>query len=826
MRERQPEHKDSEQKTARQAFVSLRTQLTIANLIVTLLAILWVGYYLLSRTQSLNTLLTEQLDKSVEQEAANRLNGLLSEGASDLNSFFSSTEKNLNTARIATETFLLQEKDASEGIYVSGSLWNANETLFALPNGSLDNPNHEVGSIFLPANGHLTSSLVQEINALKQLDSVAPIILKENSNIIALYFGGTSKETLYYPNIDLANIVPPDFDVTQRPWFVIATPEANPSRKIAWSVPYQDAALHGLVITSSAPIYDTSNRFRGVVAADVLMTSVTQAVSSIQAGETGYAFLIDQEGRIVIMPKEGYADFGIPADTPDEELVQYTLPNTVSLEMFKVVIKMVEGQRGLQKIEVNGVEKYFAYRPIPNVNYSLGIAVPTSELRKPFLTAVQALEREAATTIIFVFVILGVILAIATLVSWIASNILTTPLANLTRTASEIAAGNLAARADMKVRLAKDETTTLAETLNLMSAKVQELVATLEERVQERTSALQRRANQFQAVSEVARAAASIRDLDLLLSEVTRQISEQFGYYHAGIFLLDATAQNAVLVAANSAGGQKMLARRHQLAVEPRSIVGFVASTQSPRIALDTGADAVFFDNPDLPETCSEMAVPLKVGEQLIGVLDVQSTEKNAFSQEDIAVISTLADQVALAIENVRSFEKTQQALSKAEEAYQKYFGQSWAQFTRQMDTIGYAYKEGVVTPLNKTSTHSFADNDKGLFKLPLTLRGQTLGVLEIRSKQPKRAWKHDEMILIQAAAERAALALESAYLLEEARRRALRERVISEVTAKIGESINLKNILRTAVEELGRAIPGSEISISLQPQETDREAK
>ncbi|GAB4503769.1 MAG: hypothetical protein Fur0043_07610 [Anaerolineales bacterium] len=822
MTERQPDNQSPSKGKTRQAFIPLRTKLTIANMLVTLLAILWVGYYLLSRTQALNALLTDQLERSVEQEAANRLNGLLTEGASNLNTFFSSTEKNLQTARIATETFLLQEGDAGEGIYIAGQFWNATDVLSPLPNGSLDNPNDEVGSIFLPAHVALTGNMASEINALKQLDIIAPVILKENTNVIALYFGGTGKETLYYPNIDLANILPPDFDVTQRPWFLIANPEANPSRTMVWSVPYQDAALHGLVITTSTPIYDSSDRFRGVLAADVLMTNVTQAVSTIRAGETGYAFLIDQEGRIIILPKEGYADFGVPTDITDEELVQYTLPDTVPIEMFKIVAKMVSRQQGLQKIEVNGVEKYFAYRPIPNVNYSLGIAVPTSELRKPFSTAVQTLERETTRTLTLVFVILGIIMSIATLVSWGISNVLTTPLANVTQTAAEIAAGNLTARATIQSRRAKDEMTTLAETLNQMTEKIQELVATLEERVQERTSALQKRASQLQAVSEVARAAASIRNLDLLLPEITRQISEQFGFYHAGIFLLDAQEENAVLVAANSAGGQKMLARQHKLPIEPRSIVGFVASTKSPRIALDTGADAVFFNNPDLPETRSEMAVPLKVGEQLIGVLDVQSTETNAFSQEDIAIITTLADQVALAIENALSFEKTQQALTRAEETYQKYFGQSWVQFTRQMgEKLGYAYREGVTAPLDKTSARSFTENDNGLLRIPLTLRGQTLGLLEIRSRQPKRAWTQDEKNLAQAAAERAALALESAYLLEEARRRASRERIISEVTSKIGESINLKNILRTAVEELGRAIPGSEVSISLPPKET-----
>jgi len=815
-----PENHITQHKTPRSNFVSLRTKLIVANLFITIAAIVFVGYYLLIRTQALNTLLTEQLDKSVQQEAENRLNAALAEGASALNSFFDTTEKNLETARIATETYIEKENELADGVYVSGVLWSASETLFYLPSGSLDNPNQETGSIFIPTKTVVTEKLASEINALKQLDTIAPIILKENPNIIALYFGGKEKETLYYPNIDLANIVPANFDVTQRPWFLTASPESNPDRETVWSIPYQDAALHGLVITTSAPIYDASDKFRGVVAADVLMTSITQAVSSIQTGDTGYAFLVDKEGRVISMPKEGYADFGIPASIPDGEIVQYTLPDKVPLEMFKVVVKMTGGQRGLQIVQVNGVEKYVAYRPIPNVNYSLGIIVPVSELSQPFLAATQTLERETTTTIIFVFIVLGIVIGVATLVSWGASNLLTSPLTKLTQTASEIASGNLAAKASITTKV-KDEITTLAETLDSMSTRLSDLIFSLEERVQERTSALQKRANQLQAVSEVARAAASIRDLDLLLSDITREISEQFGFYHAGIFLLDPSEQDAILVAANSEGGKKMLARQHKLAVEPNSIVGFVASTQSARIALDTGADAVFFNNPDLPETRSEMALPLKVGQQLIGVLDVQSTKTNAFSQEDIAVISTLADQVAVAIENSRSFTETQRALAKAEETYQKYFGQAWSQFTLQTRKTGYLYKDGKTLPLD-TSVAPSTDNHDNKLSIPLVLRGQAMGMLEIRPKHTKRKWTDDELVLTQAAAERAALALESAYLLDEARRHATHERTIGEITSKIGESINVKNILRTAAEELGRAIPGSKVSIRLKPKETD----
>ena len=166
------------------------------------------------------------------------------------------------------------------------------------------------------------------------------------------------------------------------------------------------------------------------------------------------------------------------------------------------------------------------------------------------------------------------------------------------------------------------------------------------------------RARQFEAISQVVRAISSIQDLETLLPQITKVISEQFNIYHAGIFLLDDNREFAVLRAANSEGGKKMLAREHKLAVGQTGIVGFVTATGQPRIASDVGTDAVFFDNPDLPNTHSEIALPLRYAGQIIGALDVQSTKSNAFNQDDIEILITLADQVATAIKNTLALEE------------------------------------------------------------------------------------------------------------------------------------------------------------------------
>ena len=348
--------------------------------------------------------------------------------------------------------------------------------------------------------------------------------------------------------------------------------------------------------------------------------------------------------------------------------------------------------------------------------------------------------------------------------------------------------------------------------------ELDQLKKSLEERITERTAQLEKRAGQLEAISSVARSIASLQDVEELLPAITRLVSERFGYYHAGIFLVDEKRENAVLRAANSEGGRRMLARRHSLKLDANSIVGYTISRQEPRIALDVGADAVFFNNPDLPKTRSEMALPLQVGTQVIGALDVQSTSQNAFAKDDITILSTLADQVAIAIENARLFSESHMALDEAQNAFEKYVRQEWGKFGNQMKHTGFVYDGKRVTTLEESRQQEKRKNvlqtgrlslekKSSAIAVPIKLRGQTIGMLDVRSKSGQREWTQDELTLLEAAAERAALALENARLLETSQRRAVRERTIGEITSKIGAVSHLDSIMQTTVEELGRRI-------------------
>jgi GAF domain-containing protein len=178
---------------------------------------------------------------------------------------------------------------------------------------------------------------------------------------------------------------------------------------------------------------------------------------------------------------------------------------------------------------------------------------------------------------------------------------------------------------------------------------------------------LARRSTQLQTAAEVSRAANSILNPDELMRQVANLVRERFELYYAGLFLVDPTGEWtgeagrwAVLRAGTGEAGRIQLEQGHKLEIGGESMVGWCVANKQARIALDVGEEAVRFENPLLPETRSEMALPLIVRGQVIGAMTVQSTQESAFSDEDVAVLQTMADQVAVAIENARLFEQAQ----------------------------------------------------------------------------------------------------------------------------------------------------------------------
>jgi GAF domain-containing protein len=367
-----------------------------------------------------------------------------------------------------------------------------------------------------------------------------------------------------------------------------------------------------------------------------------------------------------------------------------------------------------------------------------------------------------------------------------------------------------------------------------------ELRDALEKRVNERTAELratsqqnEKRARDLETINEIAQAISTEQDLEKLLPLITSVVSERFGFYHVGIFLNDPGGQYAVLAAANSGGGQKMLQRRHQLKIGAEGIVGYVTGTGTPRFAIDVGTDAVYFNNPDLPETRSEMALPLKVAGKVIGALDVQSTESAAISNEDIATLSILAGQVGIAIENARLYETTRRSLEQTEAAYRQYVQNEWLHLAREERLSGFRYSGGNSAPLeapldlgeagrvaeagNIHQSDADAKGNPAQLAIPVKLRDQVIGVLHISAQQKER-WTEDDIDIAESVAEHLGLAIENARLFMTSANRAARERIVSDISSRISGNIHMKNILQVAAQELSQALNGSDVLIQIQP--------
>lgn len=371
------------------------------------------------------------------------------------------------------------------------------------------------------------------------------------------------------------------------------------------------------------------------------------------------------------------------------------------------------------------------------------------------------------------------------------------------------------------------------QALQETNRELKALQSTLEERVNQRTDELrqrgqdlesanlqiQRRAAQLEALAQVMQAITSVRDLGELLPRIASVISDKFGFYHVGVFLLDEVNEYAILSAANSEGGQKMLARRHRLRVGAEGIVGFVTAHGEPRVAMDVGRDPVFFNNPDLPTTHSELALPLRMQSQIIGALDVQSTETAAFTDEDVQMLSLLADQVSLAIETARLFDETRVALAEAEAVSRQFTREAWSRVPVEHNLIGYRYSVAGAAPLTEPVGLATADkgrsrpSETGQVAVPIQLRGETIGTLVIQPPSGDEL-NQDQIDLIKAVAERVALSAENARLFEETTRRAERERLVSDITGRIRSNTDPQAMIQTAIDELRKALGATRVEV------------
>ncbi len=407
---------------------------------------------------------------------------------------------------------------------------------------------------------------------------------------------------------------------------------------------YTAHSLGRPTMTVATPLVDESTPGNGgMIGVLVVHLDLAQldAIMSERAalGETGETYLVDQFGTFVSEAHSGR-------------------------EAFPSGVRTTGINRALLQRE-DGADIYENYGDVPVIG-----AYRWLDEREMALLAEMGLEEAMAPTrqlALSILLVAGLVALIVAVFAYVVTRQISQPIRQLTEVSTEVAAGNFDRTVTIK---REDEIGLLARAFNHMAAQLRALIGGLERRVADRTRDLERQAVQLATAADVGRAAASILELDALLARVVELVRERFDLYYAGLFLIDDAGAFAVLEAGSGEAGRVMKEVGHRLAVGGRSMVGYACSGRQARIALDVGAEPVRFDNPLLPLTRSEMALPLVVGDRVLGALDVQSIKAAAFSQADIAVLQLVADQVAVAVDNARKFSEEARLLEATSPLY------------------------------------------------------------------------------------------------------------------------------------------------------------
>jgi GAF domain-containing protein/HAMP domain-containing protein len=472
-------------------------------------------------------------------------------------------------------------------------------------------------------------------------------------------------------------------------------------------------------------------------------------------------------------------------------------------------------------------------------------------------------QSQIATNVLTQFVILGiVVLAIAVVTAWTTDRRLRT-ISTLTSTATEIAAGDFNQVAPVE---SNDEIGTLAQAFNTMTSQLREFITTLEQRVADRTKALA-------TSSEVSRRLSTILNRKELVIEVVEQVKEAFGYYHAHIYLVE--GDELVMTGGTGDAGAAMLAQGHKLP-KGRGLVGRAAESNEPVLVPDTLQDPNWLPNPLLPETKAEVAIPISIGNQVLGVLDVQHDVTDGLGQEDVDALQSIANQVAVALQNINQYEKTQKVaadlgvvanvgiatstitnashlLQEVVDLSKQSFGLYHAHIyllneSRNMLELASGagevgrkmVAEGRSIPLDSKKSlvaraarmHEGvvvndvkADSDflpnpllpetRAEMAVPMLVSGKVIGVLDVQSEQLNRFTDTDVNIQTTLASQ-VAVALENVRSLAAAQKQADRETTLNTITQKIQGTATIEEAMQIAARELGHALGQRQTLVAL----------
>lgn len=351
------------------------------------------------------------------------------------------------------------------------------------------------------------------------------------------------------------------------------------------------------------------------------------------------------------------------------------------------------------------------------------------------------------------------------------------------------------------------ELRSLAKILNQMAVNLEQSREVVEAMLHNMEQRVQLHDRDLEIAVEIGRIAARLRDVDALLQETVDQIRARFEtIYHAQVFLLDDQGEYAVLVKSTGEAGQRLLQLGHRLAVGSDSVIGRVTERGEIVMASDTRTGEVPWQpNPILPDTRAEMALPLVIEDRVIGALDVQSTSPDVFTTEMIQVFSVLAAQIAIAIRNARLLAEAEQRIREINELNRRLTRSTWQEYVgleRAGGAQGYLYDQMQTIPLEQGDE---ARLPARRVEAEIQVRGQAIGTL-MAAKPDGSELTEDDQLLLQAVADRVALAVESARLFEQTQRALAETERLYETARSVSSATDLAEIYELVAEQLGMA--------------------
>lgn len=544
----------------------------------------------------------------------------------------------------------------------------------------------------------------------------------------------------------------------------------------------------------AAPIRDDDGQIIGVGSIVSELDEISNEVQVSTIGETGFAYVVDAGNRVIAHPNPEFS------------------AELLDISPVPPIVALRQGTQGLTTFTDGEGREWRAYVSELDNGWGVVVQQQTDEL----LSGLRLFQRVAWTVAVAGLVVLAFALF------WVIHRSLR-PIGTLTDAAMAIAAGQL----DRTVLVQRDdEIGVLATAFNSMTDQLRGLIDSLEQRVTARTQRLE-------LIASLSERLSAILDLDRLLDELVNRVKEQFDYYHAHVYIIDDERQSLVVAAGAGEAGAKMKEERHRISLDaPTSLVARAARTHEV-VRVDNVREADdWLPNPLLPDTYSEMAVPIVLEGQVVGVLDVQDDAIGGLDESDASLLRSLANQVAVAIRNARLFSEVETALAEARELQERYVERAWdsrrladrkvgrVQYSlEQMDPLpetmiaaarqeALVRKELAVVTLNGGEL-SDADGDQPSTTLvaPIALQNVPVGDLQLHGLDPNRAWTERELALIETVIDQVAQAAENLRLIEETRERAGREQTIREITDRLRAAQSLEMLLETAGRELGQRL-------------------